>query len=821
MRPPATYAPSTAERCWSGRTGLPAKQLSEVNPWTEGSNPSHSANSRPAQSCVSESTPTSAPKDFIREMVAAHVASGRYGGRVVTRFPPEPNGYPHIGHAKSICLNFGLAQEFGGVCHLRMDDTNPETESEEYVEALKEAVRWLGFDWGDKLFYASDYFEQLYDFGVQLIEMGKAYVDSLSEEEIRAYRGTVTEPGRASPYRNRSVTENLDLFRRMRAGEFPDGSHVLRARIDMAAANMKMRDPLLVRIKRATHYHRGDAWCIYPMYDFAHPLSDAIEKITHSLCTLEFENNREIYDWLVDTLPFPEPPRQTEFARLNLTYTVMSKRKLLELVEKGLVAGWDDPRLPTLAGLRRRGYTPAAIRDFCERIGVAKANSTVDVALLEHCLREALNPEVPRLLCVARPLKVVIETFPQGQVEELEAPFYPHDVPKEGSRRLPFSRELWIERDDFAEQPPKGFHRLAPGCEVRLRYGYVIRCERVVKDEATGEIRELICSHDPTTRGGATADGRKVPGTIHWVSAPQAVPVELRLYDRLFSVERPDLDERPFTETLHPGSLEILPRAWAEPSAVSPELPERVQLERLGYFFRDPIDSRPERLVWNRVVTLKDSWARQAATETPTPAPARKPAPAPAAPAPKAPRALPAEQEARRRALIETHGLAEDDAERLAESALEAAFFEAAAAECGNPRAAARWIVSELRGAIRDRALGDLPFDGRALGELVALVEAGTISGKTGKEVLAEMLAGGGRPAEIVDAKGWRQLSDPAEIARLVAEVVDRHAEEVTRYRAGKTNLFGFFVAQVMKASGGTAHPQRVNEALRERLQPI
>ncbi|HEY4592630.1 MAG TPA: glutamine--tRNA ligase/YqeY domain fusion protein [Thermoanaerobaculia bacterium] len=569
-----------------------------------------------------DTTPTTPGRDFIRDMVERDRAAGKHGGRVVTRFPPEPNGYLHIGHAKSICLNFGLALENGGVCHLRFDDTNPETEDQEYVESIQRDVHWMGFDWGKNLFFASDYYERLYDFAVELIRMGKAYVDSLSEDEIREYRGTVTEPGRNSPHRDRSVEESLDLLARMRAGEFADGAHVLRAKIDMSSPNMKMRDPLLYRIKRASHYRRGDAWCIYPMYDFAHPLSDAMEGITHSLCTLEFENNRDIYDWLVDTLPFPDPPRQTEFARLNLTYTVMSKRKLLELVERKLVNGWDDPRLPTLAGLRRRGFTPAALRDFCERIGVAKANSTVDVTLLEYCQREDLNPQVPRVMCVLRPLKLVIENYPQDQVEELEAPFYPHDVPKEGSRKVPFSRTLYIERDDFAEVPPKGFHRLSPGREVRLRYGYFVRCESVVKDPATGEITEVRCTYDPATRGGAAPDGRKVPGTIHWVSAAHAVPVEVRLYDRLFKVERPDLEEGSFESLLNPQSLEVLTDSRIEPAAVDPALGERLQLERQGYFFRDPIDSKPDHLVFNRIVPLRDSWAAEAQKQAPAPAPA-------------------------------------------------------------------------------------------------------------------------------------------------------------------------------------------------------
>jgi glutaminyl-tRNA synthetase len=589
---------------------------------------------------MSDPTAATPGRDFIRDLVARDRAAGKHGGRVVTRFPPEPNGYLHIGHAKSICLNFGLALENGGTCNLRLDDTNPETESEEYVESIRQGVRWLGFDWGKNFFHASDYFEPLYDFAVELIKMGKAYVCSLSEDEIREYRGTVTELGRNSPYRDRSVEENLDLFRRMRAGEFADGAHVLRGKIDMAAANMKLRDPLFYRIKRATHYHRGDAWPIYPFYDFAHPLSDAIEGITHSLCTLEFENNRDIYDWLVDTLPFPDPPRQTEFARLSLTYTLMSKRKLLELVERKLVAGWDDPRLPTLAGLRRRGFTPAALRDFCERIGVAKANSTVDVTLLEACQREELNLTAPRVLCVLRPLKVVLENYPEGQTEELEAPFFPAELAREGSRKVPFSRELYIERDDFAEEPPKGFHRLAPGREVRLRYGYLVRCESVVKDPATGEIVEVRCTYDPATRGGTAPDGRKVPGTLHWVSAEHSRPVEVRIYDRLFKVERPDLEEGGFEACLNPRSLEILTDSRIEPAALDAGLGERMQFERQGYFFRDPIDSTPDRPVFNRIVPLRDSWALETQKQSPV---AARPAEPKAPKAPKETEAKPPE----------------------------------------------------------------------------------------------------------------------------------------------------------------------------------
>ena len=469
---------------------------------------------------ANENVPTQ-PLDFIREIVAADVAAGAYSGRVMTRFPPEPNGYLHIGHAKSICLNFGVAQDFGGVCNLRFDDTDPETEDLKFVQSIQNDVRWLGFDWDDRLFFASDYYEQLFDYAVQLIRAGKAYVDSLNEEEIRAYRGTVNEPGRESPYRGRSVAENLDLFERMRAGEFPDGAHVLRAKIDMASPNMKMRDPLLYRIRHAHHYRTGDTWSVYPMYDYAHPLSDAIEGVTHSICTLEFENNRDIYDWLLGNTQQPPRPRQYEFARLNLDFTVMSKRKLLLLVEEGLVAGWDDPRLPTLAGMRRRGVTPEAIRSFCDRIGVAKANSRVDISLLEHCIRDDLNFRAPRVMGVLRPLKLVVDNYPVEQTEIFNAPYWPRDVPKNASRPVPFSREIYIERDDFMEDPPDDFYRLAPGREVRLRFAYIVKCIDVVKD-AAGQVVELHCTYDPDTKGGSAPKGRKkVQGTIHWVSSAQ------------------------------------------------------------------------------------------------------------------------------------------------------------------------------------------------------------------------------------------------------------------------------------------------------------
>jgi glutaminyl-tRNA synthetase len=543
-------------------------------------------------------------------MVAADVASGKFGRSVKTRFPPEPNGYLHIGHAKSICLNFGVAQEFGGGCNLRFDDTNPFTEDIKYVNAIKEDVRWLGFQW-DNEFYASDYFEKLYEFAELLVNKGKAYVDSQSEEEIRAGRGTVTTAGTDSPYRKRTSPENLDLLRRMRAGEFPDGAHVLRARIDMAHPNMIMRDPLLIRIRHASHYRRGDAWCIYPLYDYAHGLSDAIEGITHSLCTLEFKDNREIYDWLVREVGFEWPPEQTEFARLELDYTLLSKRKLLRLVQDGHVSGWDDPRMPTIAGLRRRGVTPEALRNFADAIGVARKDARLELASFEHAVRDDLNMRVPRVLCVVKPLKVVLTNYPEGQVEDLVAPYYPHDVPKEGSRTVPFSRELWIDRDDFMENPSKKFFRLAPGREVRLRYGYFITCTDVVKD-SSGGIVELRCTYDPATHGGDASDGRKVQGTIHWVSAARALDCEVRLYDRLFSIPDPDAvpEGQDFILALNPHSLMVVRGAKIEPSVGADPVGSRYQFERAGYFMADPVDSTPESLVFNRTVTLRDSWEK-------------------------------------------------------------------------------------------------------------------------------------------------------------------------------------------------------------------
>ena len=552
-----------------------------------------------------------AASNFVAAIISADIKTNKNNGRVLTRFPPEPNGYLHIGHAKSICLNFGLARDFGGLCNLRFDDTNPTKEEQEYIDSIMEDVRWLGFDWEDRLYFASDYFEKFYEFAVFLIRKGKAYVDSLNADEIREYRGTLTEPGKESPYRNRSIVENLDLFERMKNGEFPDGMHVLRAKIDMSSGNLNLRDPVMYRILHASHHRTGDKWCIYPMYDFAHGQSDSIEGITHSICTLEFEDHRPLYDWFIDELELARHPQQIEFARLNLTYTIMSKRKLVRLVAEGHVKSWDDPRMPTIAGLRRRGYTPESIRDFCDRIGVAKKESTVDMALLEHCLREDLNKRAPRVMAVLKPLKLVLENYPEGSVEYLDAINNPEDAGA-GTRKVPFSRVLYIEQDDFMEDPPKKFFRLAPGREVRLRYGYFITCVAVERDEESGAVIELRCTYDPATRGGNAPDGRKVKATLHWVSAEHSVEAEVRLYSHLFLSENPAMVEegKDFTANINPDSLEVLDNCRVEPGLADVGPETILQFERLGYFCADRHDSTRGRLVFNRTVTLRDTWAR-------------------------------------------------------------------------------------------------------------------------------------------------------------------------------------------------------------------
>jgi len=772
--------------------------------------------------------------DFLREIVKRDVLSGLYGGRVVTRFPPEPNGYLHIGHAKSICLNFGIARDFGGVCHMRMDDTNPETEDMKYVESILQDVRWLGFDWGDKLFFASDSYEQLYDLAVRLIRDGKAYVDSLGEEEIRRYRGTINEPGVESPYRGRSVEENLALFARMRAGEFPDGAHVLRARIDMAARNMKMRDPLLYRIRHATHYRRGDEWCIYPMYDFAHPLTDAIENITHSICTLEFENNRAIYDWLVENL-FPEPrPRQYEFARLNLDFTVMSKRKLLQLVEEGHVSGWDDPRMPTIAGMRRRGYTPEGIRLFTARIGVDKANSRVSMELLEDAIRDDLNARAPRVMAVLRPLRVTITNWPAGKVEWLEAPDWPHDIGKEGSRRLPLNRELCIERADFRENPPADWLRLYPGGEVRLRSAYFIRCEEAVKDPATGEVVELRCSYDPDSLGKAGGGRRKKSTAIQWVSAAHAVPAEVRLYDRLFTVANPEEAEegKTFKDFLNPHSVEVLSGCLLEPGLVDAPAGERFQFVRHGYFIADPVDSKPGAPVFHRIIELRDTYKADKAIPAPgAGAGEAKPARSAGAGKEGAKGAAGTISDYRAQArkknktllkrydkYIHVLGLAQEQADVLTGDSAVADFFDAAVAVHPNARAVANWTANDVLRELKGRAIGELPFHGAELAELVRLVDDGAITTTAARTVFEEMMSRGGQPQDIVRRLGLDQAVPEADLAAAIDAVLAGMPDKVEAYRAGKTSLLGLFTGQVMKATGGKAAPQEVQELLKRKL---
>jgi glutaminyl-tRNA synthetase len=748
--------------------------------------------------------------NFIREIIDRDLATGKHGGRVVTRFPPEPNGYPHIGHAKSICLNFGLARDYNGVCHLRMDDTNPTTEDMEYVEAIRRDIRWLGFDWGEHMFYASDYFQRLYDIAVRFVREGKAYVCSLSEEDTRLYRGTVNEAGKPSPYRERSVEENLQLLEGMRLGEFAEGAHTLRAKADMANANMKMRDPLMYRIKKAHHYRSGDAWNIYPMYDFAHCFSDAFEGITHSLCTLEFENNRELYDWFLQQAGVESPPQQIEFARLALDYTVVSKRKLLELVKNGHVSGWDDPRMPTLSALRRRGYTPEAIRNFVEMVGVAKANSNVDIGKLEFAVREDLNLRSPRVLCVLRPLRVVIENWPEEKVEHIDAPYFPKEFDKPESRALPISRTLYIEQDDFTETPPKDWQRLAPGAEVRLRYGYAIKCERVIKEG--DRVVELRCSYDPESAQGKTSDGRKVRGIIHWVSAEHALPAEVRLYDRLFSHPRPDEGEAHFTTHLNPHSLETVSGARIEPSAGTAKTGEHFQFERVGFFCVD-LESKSGALVFNRAVTLRDSWGAPAAEVVPTPQ--KKPAAQVGSTPQKKEPAPAARPSAEAETLQKQYDIALDQAERLAQVPAAVVFFTTALRTHADAKAVAPWVVNELLASLKE---GPIALVGEQLGELVALVEAQTISRRAGKDVLAKMLSEGGSAAQWVDKLGLRQVSDSGAIEKIVADVLAAQSESVARYRQGESKLFGFLVGQVMSASRGQANPKVVSELVKKAL---
>lgn len=748
-------------------------------------------------------------KDFLRLKVEEDLKAGKYN-EVVTRFPPEPNGFPHIGHAKSICINFGIASDYNGHCNLRMDDTNPTKEDTKYVEALKDAVQWLGFDWGKSVYFTSDYFPKIYDYAVQLIKMGKAYVDSIDEEQMREFRGTVTQAGKRSKYANRSIEENLDLFEKMKNGEFKDGEHVLRAKIDMGAANMKLRDPLLYRIRHAHHFRTGDEWCIYPMYDFAHCLSDYIEGVTHSICTLEFENNRDIYDWVLDTLELTPPrPYQHEFARLGINYTVMSKRKLLELVDGGYVSGWDDPRMPTIAGYKRRGYTKESILNFCDQIGIAKANSMVDVAQLEFAIRDDLNKKVPRVMAVLDPLKVTIENY-EG-LEQIEASYYPHDVPKEGTRKIPFSKELYIEREDFTENPPKGYYRLTPEQPVRLRHGYIISCTDVIKDE-NGNITEIKAKYYPDSKSGSDTSGIKVKSAIQWVSAKQAIKSEVRVYDRLYANEAPES-----LEDLNPNSLTIIKEALVEPAVVTEKPDERFQFERQGYFYADPIDYTDEKPVFNKIVGLKDSWGK------------------------KAKKVKPKEQAKKQEKKEMVHGEAQAMNEQqqalfdkyinelklnaevsniIARDEYLASFYEKALIEVPSSSVSlANIVVTEVARQIKETSVEELKFNASQIASLVKMLDEKTISSKIAKQVFEEMTKTGDEPEKIVKSKGLVQISDPEVITPIIVEVIEKNPDNVEKFKAGNTKLLGFFVGQVLKATNGKANPQVVNKLVAQALK--
>lgn len=740
--------------------------------------------------------------NFISEIIESDLEAGRHT-KVLTRFPPEPNGYLHIGHAKSICLNFGLSLDYGGGCNLRMDDTNPEKEDMEYAQAIRRDVEWLGFKWENELF-ASDYYEWLYQCAVELIKAGKAYVDSVSEDEMRELRGTTTVAGRPSPYRSRSVQENLELFARMRAGEFGNGAHVLRAKIDLSHPNFKLRDPVLYRILHASHYRTGNAWCIYPMYDFAHPLSDYKEGITHSICTLEFENNRAIYDWLCENLKGQlglnphERPHQYEFARLNLDYTVMSKRKLIRLVQEGYVKGWDDPRMPTISGLRRRGVTPDAIREFANRIGVAKANNRVEIGILEAAIRDDLNLRSPRVMAVINPLKVVLSNYPPDQTEWLEAPYWPHDVPNEGSRKVPFTREIYIEQDDFMTEPTKGFRRLSLGAKVRLRYAYVIRCDEVIQD-AQGRITELRASYLPDH------DSTDVKGIVHWVSAQASLPAEFRLYDRLFKDPDPEASGDDFVQNLNPNSLHIA-HGFVEPSVAQDPPGTRYQFERLGYFWPDQ-DATPQALVFNRIVTLRDTFAKEEAKPKAKP----KPQEPPTKTADKA-LVLSPQEEANQKHWLQM-GVSEAEALVLARDAQLQAFVEQAPP--AQQAKLATWVVNDLAGAVRS---GQMRLSAAQVLAVQEWLEQGTINSRVAKDILAETSLSGANPLALIQERGLRQVSDDSALLPVIQAVMQANPDKVAAYRSGKTGLMGFFVGQVMRQTGGTANPQRLQELVAQLL---
>ena len=750
-------------------------------------------------------------KDFLRRIVEDDLNSGKYS-EVVTRFPPEPNGFPHIGHAKSITINFGIAKEYQGHCNLRMDDTNPTTEDTKYVEALKDAVEWLGFEWDNSVRYTSNYFPKIYEYAIELIKMGKAYVDSTDEEEMRELRGTVTEAGKRSKYAERSIEENLNLFEKMKNGEFKDGEHVLRAKIDMSASNMKMRDPLLYRIRHAHHFRAGDEWAVYPMYDFAHCLSDYIEGVSHSICTLEFENNRDIYNWVLDTLKLETPrPYQHEFARLGINYTVMSKRKLLELVESGTVSGWDDPRLPTIEGYKRRGYTPESILNFCDSIGIAKANSMVDVSQLEFSIRDDLNSKVPRVMCVMNPLKVTITNY-EGEdskgYEEIEASYYPHDVPKEGSRKLPFSKEIYIDRDDFSENPPKGYFRLTPEQPVRLKYAYIISCKEIIKD-ANGNIVEIKAEYYPDSKSGSDSSGIKVKSAIQWVEASQARSIEVRLYDRLFKSEAPE-----GMEDLNPDSLKIIKNALIEPAVIAEKPDVRFQFEREGYFYADPIDYTDEHPVFNKIVGLKESSSKKK----------KAPKQEPKAQTKKVQidgEVVPMNQD--EQALFDKYTnefkLNSEVANTLARDAKLSHFYQEALLTLNSPVGIANIVSNEVARELKHAEISELKFSPKQIAELIKMVDDETISTKIAKQVFEEMVKSGENPTQIVEAKGLIQISDPAIILPIINEIITKNPNNVEKFRAGNNKLLGFFVGQVLKATKGKGNPKVVNELVVQELK--
>jgi glutaminyl-tRNA synthetase len=764
--------------------------------------------------------------NFITEIIDEDLKTGKYD-TIITRFPPEPNGYAHIGHAVASFLNFSLAKDYNGLCRLRMDDTNPEVEKQEYADALAKDLAWLGFEWvapdgSSNIDYASDYFAELYELAVRLIKDGKAYVDSISDEEVSVLRGTVEEAGKPSPYRGRSVAENLDLFERMKNGEFADGEHILRAKIDLANPNMKLRDPLLYRIRRnANHYRTGNTWHIYPSYDFAQATTDAFEGVTHSLCSLEFIDNRAIYDWLMENLWAMPRPYQYEFGRRSLEYTVVSKRKLIQLVKEGFVTGWDDPRMPTLAGLRRRGVRPEAIRSFASKVGITRTNKTVELALLEQSIRDDLNTIAPRVMAVTDPIKVVITNYPEDKLELFDVPYWPNDVPNEGSRKVPFSKEVYIEREDFAEIPPPGFKRLTLGEEVRLRFAYVIRCNEVIKDK-NGIITGLSCTYDPTTHG--QNPGRKIKGTIHWVSARHALKAEMRLYDKLFSVVDPDEGDGHFTQYLNPESL-VVSEGFVEPSVASDGIEQRYQFERQGYFVRDA-DSSDKHLIFNRIVTLKDSFKTEM-TRTDLEPIAVTPVKENSKEKVKAAKVgevrdpvldFSDEQKTRLKHFVDEFGLSKDDAVILAEDNDLSSFFESAVRSYANPQGITNWIINDLRRELKDNALDSLKFSPNDVAQLVTLIDKNVISTRIAKEVFLDMFASGKSPDVIVKDKGLEQVTDMSGLEPIVLKLIAENPDKVEAYRNGKTGLLSFFVGQVMRETGGKANPQLLQELVRSKL---